>query len=278
MLIPKLKYYVNDYSWVLKPSRTQKIDTEFRSLYINTDIQAVTVLFPHRKWKALKDIALEIFNSNGIGKKWKNSGLLLIISTDEKKIRIMVWKGLEWTYTTQWCKYIIETKLRALVESWKYEEVLKIWDEEVAKLSLNIIVPPSIWKVVSVFFWIFLYICTYLTVLTVLWIPQALCMFLFFACIILYFSIKRNTYGWLAVFIFISLFFLFWAFMSSLQSNTCNKNQETCQQSDYSRGSSNYKSSSSSSSSRSSSSSSSSSSRGSFGGWWWSSNWGGWGD
>jgi uncharacterized protein len=53
------------------------------------------VLFPHRQGNELIDIGMNIFNTNGIGQKHKDNGLLLLISTDEKRIRIVVGYGLE---------------------------------------------------------------------------------------------------------------------------------------------------------------------------------------
>lgn len=52
--------------------------------------QFVAVLIPNRQGYELFDIALNIFNTNQIGKKDINNGLLLVIATEEKKIRIMV--------------------------------------------------------------------------------------------------------------------------------------------------------------------------------------------
>jgi len=133
-MLPKsirpLKHYVNDFSWVLQESNRISLDKTFSQFDTNSNTQVVTVLFPHRKWQSLKDIGVEIFNSAKIGQKWKNNGLLLIISTDEKKIRIIVWKWLEWTYTNDWCRKIIEWKLRPLLLKWEYKKIIALWAQE----------------------------------------------------------------------------------------------------------------------------------------------------
>ena len=130
-MVQQLTRYVNDASWVLSEAKKYEINELFAKIDSESSLQAVTALFPHREWRELRDIALEIFNENGIWQKGKNNGLLLVISTEEKKIRIMTGKGLEWIYSESWCRNLIETKLRPLLNQWKYEELIEMWHQAI---------------------------------------------------------------------------------------------------------------------------------------------------
>lgn len=130
-----LKHYVNDYSNILSPEVKAELDVLSQEIENESSLQAVVVIFPHREWEALSDIALKAFNDNKIGQKWKNNGLLLSIVSDEKKIRITVGKWLEWIYTNQWCKNIIQQKLRPALNAWDYKKVIKIWIQEIQKME-----------------------------------------------------------------------------------------------------------------------------------------------
>jgi uncharacterized protein len=95
MGLPKLTQRLTDFSTVLTPYQIDKINTTAKSYEDETSNQLFVVLFPHRQGNELIDIGMKIFNDNGIGQKDKNNGLLLLISTEEKKIRIVVGYGLE---------------------------------------------------------------------------------------------------------------------------------------------------------------------------------------
>ena len=71
------------------------------------------------------DIALKAFNENGIGDKQRNDGLLLAIATEEKKIRIMVWYGLEGKIPDLLASQIIEEKIRPEVNQWNIYQGIK---------------------------------------------------------------------------------------------------------------------------------------------------------
>ena len=83
----KLDSFVNDFSKILDSEYIKNYNKKFYEYEQNNWVQIATVFIKHRKWKALKDIALEIFNKNWIGYKDTNSWLLLVVITDEKKIK-----------------------------------------------------------------------------------------------------------------------------------------------------------------------------------------------
>lgn len=145
---PKLTSFVNDFSWILTSEKKEAYNTLFRNHESATGEQVVTVFFPHRQGKELLDIGLKLFNETGIGDKKLNNGLLLIVATEEKKLRIVVGKWLELKYTEMKCRDIIENHLRPLLNAGKYAEMVQMWCEIVngekgVKQSQNISNPPG---------------------------------------------------------------------------------------------------------------------------------------
>ncbi len=136
MNLPKFQHFVNDYSQVLTQEQFQELNQLAKSIETNSGHQVVTVLFPHREGNELFDIVFKAFNENGIGDKERNDGLLLAIATEEKKIRIMVWYGLEGEVPDALASRIIETLIRPEVNSWNFYQAVKNFytyftDEEV---------------------------------------------------------------------------------------------------------------------------------------------------
>ena len=124
---PKLEHYVNDASKVLSESVRHEVNERLKNHDTQTTVQSVVYLFPHRQGRELLDIGLETFNENGIGQKDTNNGLLLIVVTEEKKLRIITGKGMEFEWNTEKCQYIVEQILRPLLNAGKYDEMVKAW-------------------------------------------------------------------------------------------------------------------------------------------------------
>lgn len=133
--IMKLNNYINDFSGRISENILQKYNEIFSRHEKNTTEQIVTVFIKSRNGRELKDIALEIFNENKIGQKDLNNWLLLIIATDEKKIRIMTGKWMELKYTEMICRDIIEGHLRSLLENENWEVILQKWSEITTNFS-----------------------------------------------------------------------------------------------------------------------------------------------
>ncbi len=95
MNFPKLTQWVTDFSDTLTTTQLADLNATAKDYENQTTNQLVTVLFPNRNGNELIDIGMKVFKDNGIGQKAANNGLLLLISTQEKKIRIVVGYGLE---------------------------------------------------------------------------------------------------------------------------------------------------------------------------------------
>jgi|GEM_PF-5233004 len=85
----------------------------------------VVVLIPNRSGNELFDIGMKIFNGNKIGQKGKNNGILLIIATEEKKIRIITGYGLEGDIPDVLASDFIERDIRPLVNDGKYSDSIR---------------------------------------------------------------------------------------------------------------------------------------------------------
>jgi hypothetical protein len=109
LAIPPLAKHVTDYSSALSSEQTELLSTKFAEHENTTTEQVLTVLIPHRQWHELRDIWLKLFNENGIGQRDLNNWLLLIVSTEEKKLRIITGKGMEIKYSEMVCRDIVET-------------------------------------------------------------------------------------------------------------------------------------------------------------------------
>ena len=125
MNLPKFEHFVNDYSNVFTEEQRLELGMLAKNIETNSGYQVVTVLFPHREGNELFDIALKAFNENKIWDKERNDGLLLAIATEEKKIRIIVWYGLEWEIPDLLASQMIEEQIRPRVNSWDFHQAIK---------------------------------------------------------------------------------------------------------------------------------------------------------
>ena len=125
MNLPKFEHFVNDYSNIFTEKQRLELGMIAKNIETNSGYQIVSVLFPHREGNELFDIAIKAFNENKIWDKERNDGLLLAIATEEKKIRIVVWYGLEDKIPDLLAKQIIETLIRPEVNNWNFHEGIK---------------------------------------------------------------------------------------------------------------------------------------------------------
>lgn len=108
MEIPPLDNFVVDYTQTLTSSQIESLSSGAYTIQQNTSAQIAALVIPDRWWYELYDIALNVFRTTWLWDKKLNNGLLLIIAKDEKKLRLTVGYGLEWTIPDVEANQIVE--------------------------------------------------------------------------------------------------------------------------------------------------------------------------
>ena len=87
---PTNDFYVNDYAGVIDSETEKYIIDIGAKLYNKTGAQIVVVTVKSLDGKSIEDYALETFRNFGIGDSKKNNGVLFIVSTGDRDVRIEV--------------------------------------------------------------------------------------------------------------------------------------------------------------------------------------------
>jgi uncharacterized protein len=118
-LVP-LNNRVVDYSNTLDQWTLAQLNEKAKQVQEQTQTQIAVALIPHREGNELIDIGLKLFRESKLWSAEKNNGLLLLISTQEKKLRIIVGYGLEGDLPDVLIKQIIEEDIRPLINQWDF--------------------------------------------------------------------------------------------------------------------------------------------------------------
>mgnify|MGYP004457577691 FL=1 len=92
---PSKEFYVNDFAEILSDETEQYILSNSAALCEKTKAQIAVVTVKNLEGKEIAEYALELFRSWGIGDKELNNGILILLSLEERKVRIEVGDGLE---------------------------------------------------------------------------------------------------------------------------------------------------------------------------------------
>lgn len=92
---PKSNFYVNDYADILDSDTENYIININKELYEKCGAQIVVVTVKNLEGNSLEQYANTLFRNFGIGSRSKNNGVLLLLSLEERQVRIEVGYGLE---------------------------------------------------------------------------------------------------------------------------------------------------------------------------------------
>lgn len=92
---PKASNFVNDFSNVIDDSLEKELNTLSKNLKDKTGAEIVVAVVESLDGQEVEEYANNLFRTWGIGDKEKNNGVLLLVSTGDRKIRIEVGYGLE---------------------------------------------------------------------------------------------------------------------------------------------------------------------------------------
>ncbi len=92
--LPRLDGYVVDATGTLSRAEVRALDDKLDAARRRTGFSVVAYATPSLRGKTVDDVAYEAFNAWGVGAKGADTGVLLVIATGERKIRIETGKGV----------------------------------------------------------------------------------------------------------------------------------------------------------------------------------------
>ena len=105
---PSPSGFVNDYAMVLSPGTRAEIEALSEEIETKTGAEVVVVTVRTTAPLTIEQYAVELFETWGIGKKGKDNGILILLATEDRKVRIEVGYGLEGAVTDLQSKIIIQ--------------------------------------------------------------------------------------------------------------------------------------------------------------------------
>lgn len=106
--VPSLKGRVNDYAAILNKKTIQDLENILKKHEKQTSNQIVILTITSLEGEILEQYSLKVAQTWKLGQDNHNNGVLLLISKQDRKLRIEVGYGLEATLTDASCKQIID--------------------------------------------------------------------------------------------------------------------------------------------------------------------------
>ena len=133
---PKLEGRVIDEANLLSPAVKKDIDAILKKEENRTSNQIVVVILNSLNGYTIEDYSYQLGRFWKIGQKDKNNGVLLVVSMEEKKIRIEVGYGLEGALTDKIAHEIINYTIKPNFKANQYElGILKAINEIIATIK-----------------------------------------------------------------------------------------------------------------------------------------------
>ncbi|HEX3442115.1 MAG TPA: TPM domain-containing protein [Pseudolabrys sp.] len=111
LTFPQLTGRVVDDAGILDPATKAALERKLADFETKTTGQLVVVTLKSLQGTSIEDYGYQLGRAWGIGQKEKNSGALLIVAPNERKVRIEVGYGLEGNLTDAVTRLIIENAI-----------------------------------------------------------------------------------------------------------------------------------------------------------------------
>lgn len=108
VVFPDYHGFVNDYTNTMSKNWKSKTEQLVLKVERETKCEIAIAVIDNLKGLTIEDYAVRLFEKWGIGKKDKDNGVLLLVSMDERELRIEVGYGLEGIITDIEAKNIID--------------------------------------------------------------------------------------------------------------------------------------------------------------------------
>ena len=119
--VPPLRGYVNDYANMMSSQTRAKVEGELKALEQSDSTQLVVLTIPSLQGEALEDFSIKVAETWKIGQKGKDNGIILLVASQERKIRIEVGRGLEGRLTDLTAGRIIDLVIKPRFKRGDYD-------------------------------------------------------------------------------------------------------------------------------------------------------------
>ena len=129
--------YVTDYAGVLRTGTADRLSNQLADFDHRTADELIIVIYPTLpKGVKIGDYARELYAAWKIGRRGKDTGALLLISTGDHQGRINAGRGLETKLSEAACQKIFVEKIAPRLDAGDYDGACKAAaDELIAALS-----------------------------------------------------------------------------------------------------------------------------------------------
>jgi len=105
---------VRDLANVLSPEAEKRLTAELDDAEAKYGPQLAVVTVPSLHKLSIEEFSFQYANAWALGDKKRNDGLMLIVASNEHQMRIEVGKGIETTFSDEYCANVIERTILPL--------------------------------------------------------------------------------------------------------------------------------------------------------------------
>ncbi|NJN41471.1 MAG: YgcG family protein [Flammeovirgaceae bacterium] len=113
---------VHDEAGVLKSSTVEQLEQQLKSFEDSTSNQIAILIINSLDGDVLEDYSLRVAETWQLGQHGKDNGVLLLISIDDREMRIEVGRGLEGVLTDATCYLIIRNEITPRFRQGNFDE------------------------------------------------------------------------------------------------------------------------------------------------------------
>lgn len=126
--------YVSDYAGVLSPEANRKLQFKFAELYRQTKVQAGVAIFRSLDGEPVEEVATKLFQKWGLGDKKQNTGILLVLSIEDRAMRIEVGYGVEAYIPDALAGRILNDDLAPFLKQGQYSTAILVYQNRLQEI------------------------------------------------------------------------------------------------------------------------------------------------
>ncbi len=110
--VPYLTGRVNDYAGLLSEKQRENLEASLAELERATSAQVVVLTIPSLEGENLEEYSLRVAETWKLGQRDRDNGVLFLVATGDRQMRLEVGYGLEGTLTDATCRRILDGIVR----------------------------------------------------------------------------------------------------------------------------------------------------------------------